>query len=213
MYIINHSINYIVFHTIYTELLDKYNKEILPIKVKIITKLQTTFAEAMDNIVSYAKYMQSRQRRVKLTSKWPKEYLMDFMFKESKKKKQATAQISKSKERSVSQSPTTSVLRRFKRTEKLSLFNKMSDTYKTKKRQQSKLSYQKPRGHAPFDYKQKLTMDTDFDVCTSALFCVFFIYIHIYFSSTHGMIANLNYFYIFHIYIYIYISTELGDSI
>ena len=152
-------------------------------KVKILTKLQETFEEAMENIVSYAKYMQNHQRRSKLTTRWPKEYLMDFMFHESKKPSKESAQTA-SKARSISESPSTTALRRVTRKRRESLFNKMSDKYKQKKEEQAatKSSYQKPRGHAPFNYKQKLTMDTDFDVCN--YFCLevilhIFIYIYI----------------------------------
>ena len=98
---------------------------------------------------------------------------MDFMFIESKKPKPGTPKTPKSKERSISESPSTTALRRITRNRRLSIFNKMSDTYKQKKSEEAatKALFRKPRGHSPFNYKQKLTMDTDFDVCKNTYFC------------------------------------------
>ena len=147
--------------------MDRYKKEIVPIKVKILTKLKNTFEEAMDNIVSYAKYMQNSQRRSKITAKWPREYLMDFMFEESKSKEKRVSTGEKSKERSVSRSPAAhSKRRKHQRKQKSAMLQKMSSTSSQKKpTQQIQTTYTKPKGHAPFNYRKKLNMDADFSVC------------------------------------------------
>lgn len=160
----------------------------------------------MENIVSYAKYMQNHQRRSKLTKRWPKEYLMDFMFEESKKPSKDSKKIAKNKERSISESPSTIALRRVTRSRRESLFNKMSNTYKQKKTEQAatKSSYQKPRGHAPFNYKQKLTMDTDFDVGTSNYFCnnsLHILHINLYIYICFNRNGRLNLEIYFHYFV------------
>ena len=135
--------------------------------MKILTKLQNTFDEAMINIVGYAKYMQNLQRRGKYTSKWPREFLMDFMFQQSTSKGKRVSTGGKSKDRSVSRSPAVHSIRRKKqRKQKSEMLQKMSNTFEKKKKvQKSQSPFTKPKGHAPFNYRKKLTMDTNFEVC------------------------------------------------
>ena len=121
----------------------------------------------MINIVGYAKYMQNLQRRGKYTSKWPREFLMDFMFQQSISKGKRASTGGKSKDRSVSRSPAVHSIRRKKqRKQKSEMLQKMSNTFEKKKKvQKSQSPFTKPKGHAPFNYRKKLTMDTNFEVC------------------------------------------------
>lgn len=92
---------------------------------------------------------------------------MDFMFEESKSKEKRVSTGGKSKDRSVSRSPTAhSKRRKHQRKQKSAMLQKMSSTSSLKKQPEPiQTAYTKPKGHAPFNYRKKLNMDTDFSVC------------------------------------------------
>ena len=157
----------------YTALQLRYDKEIVPIKVEILRKLQSTMDSGIDAMVKFAQYMQNLQRRGGVTKIWPKEFCWKFMFEPSK----AKASPRMRRDRSHSQSPAVSSMRR-KKNRRSRLRNKLSS--KLSKKSSKRKPKTSSQTHVIFNYKQKMTMDADFEVCGTILYIYIYIYIHIY---------------------------------